>query len=134
MKKTMKKIQTWLNYVNDNSKIEKVTYGSQTIQDHAYSVQEILEKYTRGISLGIQKLPIYDDTQDFDDIDITSRPDLDLVDVHEELNKTKQKIRDLKQRTKDAKEVELPEPSGASKRPKEGDGVKTVVADIKTEV
>lgn len=54
---------------------------SQTVVGQAYTVREILERFTRGLNPGVMRSGSYDLDADFDDIDETRNPDFDLSDV-----------------------------------------------------
>lgn len=78
------KFATWYNYheVPKQIKAEKLNPISLTVPGQAFSIREILEKFTRGMSFdNIAKQPQFMDNPDFDSYDFTTSPDFDLADV-----------------------------------------------------
>lgn len=57
-----------------------------TVPDMSYSIQDILQKFTKGIDLGISKIPQYNDVQGFDDINPLRNPMFDLSDITQKLS------------------------------------------------
>ena len=63
---------------------------SQTVSGQAFTLEELLQRYARGMTLTENGNLLYDgdddpDSLDFDeDDDITQHPDVDLVDIYDE--------------------------------------------------
>lgn len=93
------KYNTWDNYKQSASSYEYNSGELVTVPNMAYSIKEILEKFTRG-----QAVPhhegFYSDTDNFDEDDLLRRPDFDIVDVEYELQNLQNKIQNTKQNTK----------------------------------
>lgn len=70
---------------------DKIDPISITIPNETYSLREIVEKFSKSYPTNLQRNGYYDDTEDFDDIDVTRQPDFDLVDAMELKNALKQK-------------------------------------------
>lgn len=68
-----------------------------TAQDESFTIKEILDKFTSGQPLPIAHTPHYDDDPDYDNID-PQLLDLDISEVYQLLNDTKQNLSDLEQR------------------------------------
>lgn len=67
-KKTLKyKIRTPYNYEIVEGEINSGEIV--TIPDESYTIEEILDKFTKGIHLGIEQDGQYSDSDDFDDVD-----------------------------------------------------------------
>lgn len=67
---------------------------STTIPDLAYTVEEIIQKFTRGITLDIYNEPYYSDSDDLDDIDNYNISDLtDIPDYVRYREEKEMKIR-----------------------------------------
>lgn len=86
------KIYTSLNYPHGKFKGE-VNSGEILVQpDQSYSVEEILEKFSKGLTLPIgNSLEYPDDDQDFDDMVVSSYKDITEIDEVLESVNTKQK-------------------------------------------
>jgi len=82
--------------------IETNREKSLTIPDQSYTVREILEKFTRGLPLDIEKGGQYDSPEDFED---NFENAIDITDVEEKLSFIKSKKRIP------VKEEAVPEPS-----------------------
>lgn len=65
---------------------------SMTIPGQSYTIKEILERFTNGQSLNIQKTGSYQENPDFDDITLNSNTIQDLTDFDEVITLNKNKI------------------------------------------
>lgn len=87
------KIQTQANYKYKGG--HQMDQESMTIPNQSYSVREILQRFQAGTLANISK-PIYyeleDDSDDFDNVDITQSPDFDLVDAENYLHAINSKL------------------------------------------
>lgn len=95
MKKSENKgfrIRTNTEY-GERSKGEVINGVSMTIPDEAYTIEEILDKFAKGITLDITHNGEYSDTEDFDDIDErTYLKDLtDIEDIEESMAARRQR-------------------------------------------
>lgn len=109
VKKEVRKIVNWNNYVTDSG--ETNSGEILVIPDQAYSVEEIFDKFRRGITLNIDREGTYlleDDSEDFESLDlrqVAKDPyDIDESDI----------IRRLKQPTEVRTEPIRKERSGES--------------------
>lgn len=68
MSKQKFRIRTNTEY-GDRTKGEVNSGELLVVTDQAYTIEEILEKYTRGINLDINRDGQYSDTDDFNDVD-----------------------------------------------------------------
>lgn len=73
-------IKQW-EYVPTDDTSEFNFGKSMTVPNEAYTIKEVLEKFTSGINLPIQRNGQYDQDPDFDSVDITRSPDADIYDV-----------------------------------------------------
>lgn len=71
---------------------KKNTKPSQTVPDQSLTIKELIDKHSRGINLGAQLTPMYQDDYPSQGLDIRK---LDLVEVQELKLKVKQDIEDL---------------------------------------
>lgn len=72
----MKKVNNWLNYDHENHIGEINTLPSLTVPDQSMSVQEILDRYARGLPIGGSRVPIFDEEDDMPDT-----THMDLADI-----------------------------------------------------
>lgn len=101
------KIRT--HYDTPQSKPEVNSGEVMTEQDQGYTIEEILEKYARGITLDISQETFYSDTDDFDEIDERSRIH-DLTDINEVDERLEaRRVRKAKKTKSEASEMELAE-------------------------
>lgn len=56
---------------------------NMTFPNQALTIKDILKKYARGVVPDIMRSELYEDTADFDDIDILRVPGTDIVDIVE---------------------------------------------------
>lgn len=107
------KIVNWNNYKITRGEV--FTNPSMTVPDESYTIQEILEKYSRGINLNIERQGEYDNSEDFDIIDqrqlVKDYADIpEVVYLQNEIKKEKLSKRKGKdENAKLTKEVEQPE-------------------------
>lgn len=69
---------------------------SLLIVGQAYTIKELMEKFTRGISPAITKLGYGTENPDFDDIDETALPDYDISEAKQTINEYYTKLRNKK--------------------------------------
>lgn len=81
MENQTKKFRTHYNYRKRKADIEHPVGTSETLPDQNYTIREILQKFSSGISPSIAKVPIYDDNPEFDNYDPTRDLDFDLTDA-----------------------------------------------------
>lgn len=84
---------------------------SLTVPDQSYSVQELIEKFTRNIPVPISQIGNYDEEPDFDNIDPSRLSDYDLTtlqDMQIEYQSIVQNINEEIKKHKDQKVI--PEP------------------------
>lgn len=79
--------------------MEKPKGKSMTIKGSAYTIKELLEKFTRGLypsvgKDGIYEIDVDDEKVSFDDINPFTKPDADLSDI----DSTRQELNELKGR------------------------------------
>lgn len=97
-------MQTKASYKFDDSCKEKVRGESITVPDQSYSIQEVLEKFASGQNLNIGKDGSYIEDPDFDDYDLTHDPDIDIVDVQNEVIEIENRLSMAKQKVKEEEE------------------------------
>lgn len=92
-KQTKRRFRSTYNYIPLESDTEVNNEPSQTISGQAFSIREILTKWTRGVPPEISKLGYYNENEDpsFDDYDETRNPGFDLADASETLYSLKLK-------------------------------------------
>jgi len=91
-----RKVVGIFTYDYKKQKYESSNKPSKTIPDDTYSIQELYERYQKGLLTieGQENAPKYeleDDSEDYDSITIIDRPDIDVTDVEEEINELKSK-------------------------------------------
>lgn len=86
-----KAIKQW-EYVATDDTSEFNDGKSLTIPNEAYSIKEVLEKFTSGINLPIQRNGQFDENPDFDTADITRDPAADIYDITTALQVNQAKI------------------------------------------
>jgi len=75
---------TQFTYVFDKKKHGEKKFGkSLTLPDQSYSIQEMLEKFVRGIPVSTATNGGYDDDPDMDNIDPSRMADYDLTTLTE---------------------------------------------------
>lgn len=87
------KVINYLEYNHKENPGEINTTESETIPNQAFTVTEVLLRFSQGTLPNIQQPVYYDDTDDFDNIDPTQNPAFDLVDAEnilKEINHNKQ--------------------------------------------
>lgn len=86
---TQRKIVNYLNY--DYTQDEGIlnTLPSETVPNQAFSVNEVLLRFSQGTLPHIVQPVYYDDTDDFDNIDPTLNPAFDFVDADNILEEIK---------------------------------------------
>lgn len=105
-----RKIVNWNNYKPIPG--EYFSNPSLTVPDESYTIQEILEKYSRGINLNVERQGSYDNSDDFDIIDqrqlVKDYSDIEEVVLQQnEIRKAKEARRLVKdEKAKPTKEVE----------------------------
>jgi len=98
------KFRTHYNFQLSESDQEKPIGESMTVPGQAYTMREILLKYTSGNVGDLQKNGYGDENPDFDDLDITRNPDFDLSDYTEENNYLQEKLK-LSKNSKNSKKT-----------------------------
>lgn len=71
---------------------------SMTIQNDTYSLRDIIEKFSREYPHELERRGYYDiddDSEDFDDVDITRNGDFDLSDAHDLREKIREKEQNM---------------------------------------
>lgn len=85
--------RTWYNYKLTEEDQEKNSGDLITIPDQAYTIKEILEKFTNGVLPDLTKLSGYPDEEPtFDDTDPIRDPAFDLADATVLLQEIAQKL------------------------------------------
>lgn len=78
----MKTIRTSLNYdPSKHSNPEKFTMPSKTVPDQTMSINEILQRYARGLPIEGAKVPMYDESDD--PVYLPDPRTLDLTELQE---------------------------------------------------
>lgn len=72
------------NYIENLGEVN--TEESETVPNQAYTVSEVLLRFSQGTLPNIDQPLYHDDTDDFDNIDPTLDPAFDLVDAENILN------------------------------------------------
>lgn len=97
---TTRKIKTWWNFRLTSNMKYKTEGESLTIPDQSFTIEEILERFTRGIDPMLTKNPIWEDDVNFDDLPANYNPDLadidDAKNFIEEVETKKKKVKELK--------------------------------------
>ena len=102
-----RKFITQYNFDPDSCEHEKFAIPSQTIPDQAYTIRELLEKYSTGIMPPVGKIPHYEEDPDIDDPDFTRDPAFDLSDatrIKDESTEILQRVHDAEQKRAQEKE------------------------------
>lgn len=79
-------------------------FPSKTIQNEAFTIRQIYEKYTRGLDLGITRQGIFEEDSDHDDYDKEKLSHLDLAEREELMQMSNNYINDFKENVKRAKD------------------------------
>lgn len=97
-KKPQKKLirRGGLQFVLQLSDIEPGGGGSETIQDDSYTIKDLLEKHTKGIDLGLGKVPQYAEDATHDDVDMEKFNNMDHNEKHEVAEQQRERMRELK--------------------------------------
>lgn len=112
MKKTKIKLRT--QFTDDRYKGEDCGTELMTVPDEAYTIQDILDKFTRGVNLNISKNGVYTDTDDFDDVDeLSTLNDLTDFEEIEASMAARRSRRDAKAKQAEPKTAKPVEPSTA---------------------
>ena len=93
------KVINYLEYNYKENVGEINTQESETVPNQAYTVKEVLLKFSQGTLPNIVQPVYYDDTEDFDNIDPTHNPAFDLVDAEnilKEINNNKKEREEKK--------------------------------------
>jgi len=100
---------------------------SLTVPDDAYTIRELLEKFTNGVDPSVSKTPIYPENDaDFDDADLEEVNRMDIQERDEYRNSISEKINSLNsnlksQRTERAKKEKERKNLGASENQNKND-------------
>jgi len=78
-----------------NKDMENTREKSMTVPDEAYTVREVLEKFSRGLPLNIVSEGSYDNPEDFENESFENA--IDITDVEEQVNVLNTKIAEAKQ-------------------------------------
>lgn len=105
------KVHKQLDYVLTKEHKETPRGVSETIPDMSYSIKDIIEKYTQGIPLPVLKNGSFDNVDNFEEIDVTNDPNLDLSEATAIYQQMQSKIK-AKAHKKTNEEIK-----GASKPP-----------------
>lgn len=84
------KYTTWLNYKPKKEHKQTFTEESQTIPNEAYTVKDLMNKFTSGTMPAVQKQTYYDSEANFDYIPPNQRNYLDITEAEEDLRRIKQ--------------------------------------------
>lgn len=96
------RFKTNYNGYRSNSDFEKVDPVSITVPNEAYSLKDIIDKFSREYPKNLLRNGYFDqefDGEDFEDIDPTRQPDFDLVDAYElreQINEKKKPVKQVK--------------------------------------
>lgn len=97
-------------YTKNPMDSEKLDPVSRTIQDDSYTIKEILEKFTQGVHINIEREPYYNDDQESMEAPIIGG-DFDLSDITEieiqEIKETEENFKNLSNQESKKKEAEL---------------------------
>lgn len=108
------------------SDLEHPSSVSQTVPDQAFTVQDILDKYTQGVDIGNFREGVYDTGDaDFDDVDLEKVPHMDQVERENLLDLTQQNQKQLNEKlnqSKTKKKREEPAPAKADERDPKPEG------------
>lgn len=120
-----KKIINWNNYVPEEGEVNSGEI--LLVEDQSYTIEEILEKFTKGIVIAVARDPQYSDSDDFNDVDLGSQiKDLtdveDLVAERNERKRAKRVIPDNKQES-----APPPQSGAANERDLSGENPKSEV-------
>lgn len=119
----------WNSYKYDPDLSTEINSGELlVVPDQSYTIPEIIEKFTRGISLNIMREASYSDTDDFDEVDERS-----MIKDYTDIQESVERIRERKERKskKTSKgEDGLPDPNQPLKKAGDGSGVKDDPKDV----
>lgn len=101
-----RRVRNWLNYQEELIIHEVNTLPSLTIPDKAYTVGEILEKFSRGISLGNMSTPVYNLDDEGNELIPVDWQRLDISEKHERLAQAKAYTEQLRKNMADEQEKE----------------------------
>lgn len=122
MKKSESKRSSFWPYTKwDVKPTKESTEPSQTIPGEAYTIRELLTKFTRGVIPDVGKNMKFDDSEDFEDIDISRVPDFDLSDITE-YKENIEAAKELYEKAKAKAKAKKTEPSEGSESGKKSDG------------
>lgn len=107
----MKNFRNHYNYKHTAKDKEHPSGPSLTVENQAYTIREILEKFTRGAAPSVAFKPVYESNgEDFDQINETMLGDFDLTDASEAIAKLEtdyvNRIQLLKSKVADKKQSE----------------------------
>lgn len=96
------------------SDVEHPVGKSMTVPDQAFTIQDILDKYTQGVDVGNYREGVYDSADaDFDDMDLEKVPHMDLVERENLLEQVQQTQKTLNEKIKKSKSEKYKEPAPA---------------------
>lgn len=114
------RVKTWLNAEQFPVEKEVNKMPSMTVPDQTMSIQEIMKRYARGLSLGGSlRTPIYDNDEDFDN-DLPDIRTMDYAEREEFAQRAQDEIAIITQKVKsetDAKKTKV-----VSGKPSQKDG------------
>nr|QJB19833.1 MAG: hypothetical protein [Microvirus sp.] len=115
--KTMKNkvLRHSMNFQLEKFDCETIKGKSMTIPGQSYSINEILDKFTRGITLAIGKTPQYEENDDYEN-EVNY---VDITEVAEHHKTLQQKISYEKSQAKLKADVKANEAKKGSEAPKE---------------
>lgn len=74
---------------------QKFTQPSQTVPDQIMTIQQIMDRYARGLPLAGAKVPIYED-EETQDLGLPDMSRMDAIEKIETLRAVEQQLRELK--------------------------------------
>lgn len=92
-------VRTWFN--KPIYKGEKNDMPSMTVPEQAMSIREILDRFSRGLPLGGQRVPVYNGEDD----DLPDLRHMDLADRQEYMENAADELRSLKTKINEKKKL-----------------------------
>lgn len=90
----MARIKTHLTYTADDQQREKNTLPSKTIPDQTMSVQEIMDRFARGLPLDGAKVALYHEEGE----DVPDLERMDLSEKHELLEAARREVQEQREK------------------------------------
>jgi len=131
LQSNLMKLRKITNFQLTDQDKETILGQTVTVPNEAYTIREIMEKFTHGISPEIEKSPIYGtDDMDYDDEDHSKLLDLDPVDKQDVINRLQTIQDDATAKIDSMAKAAADKKKAAAAKKSKPDGVKPVSGEV----